>query len=248
MPYFTKPTPVADGDTSSQDDVNNISNNTDTAFTAVTTDVVGIKDGSLLETNSIVTTHITDLNVTEVKLATGAVTTTKLGTDSVTTVKITDENVTEPKLDAMNAPADSEVLSYNTTAGRMEWIANGAGIDTYKVRLGDATSAIDFLGNVLGTGLEISGVAPNEVLQVTASVGDVNGPGSSVDNNISTFNGTTGKVIKDSGVAISSLLSGPGSSVDNNIPTFNGTTGKTIQDSGESINSLKAQMFFIGGW
>jgi len=35
--------------------------------------------------------------------------------------------------------------------------------------------------------------------------GDVTGPGSSVDGNIALFNGTTGKIIKDSGIQVSSL-------------------------------------------
>lgn len=35
--------------------------------------------------------------------------------------------------------------------------------------------------------------------------GDVNGPGSSVDGNIVIFDGTTGKVIADSGIAIDSI-------------------------------------------
>lgn len=44
----------------------------------------------------------------------------------------------------------------------------------------------------------------------TATGGQVTGPASSVDNNVALFNGTTGKVIKDSGVQISALATNAG--------------------------------------
>jgi hypothetical protein len=64
--------------------------------------------------------------------------------------------------------------------------------------------------------------------------GDVVGPSSATDNNIASFNGTTGKVIKDSGVSASSVVVGPASSTNNNLVAFDGTTGKLIKDSGKS--------------
>ncbi len=56
-----------------------------------------------------------------------------------------------------NSPANAEVLSYNTALSQMEWVANGSGADTYKIRLENAASPINYLGDVLGTGLEVSG-------------------------------------------------------------------------------------------
>lgn len=38
---------------------------------------------------------------------------------------------------------------------------------------------------------------------IRSATGDVNGPASSINNNLASFNGTTGKVIKDSGIAVS---------------------------------------------
>ncbi len=69
------------------------------------------------------------------------------------------------------------------------------------------------------------------------SSGDVVGPSSSVDNHVVTFDGVTGKLIKDSGVAISTLtakVSGPASATDNDIAIFDGTTGKLLKDTGIS--------------
>ena len=81
-----------------------------------------------------------------------------------------------------------------------------------------------------------------------AGVGDFTGPASSVADNIVTFNGTTGKVGKDSGVKASDLIVGPASSVADNIVTFNGTTGKLAKDSGVAVSSLapKASPTFTG--
>lgn len=81
-----------------------------------------------------------------------------------------------------------------------------------------------------------------------AGVGDFTGPASSVTDNIVTFNGTTGKVGKDSGVKASDLIVGPASAVADNIATFNGTTGKLAKDSGVAVSSLapKASPTFTG--
>jgi hypothetical protein len=90
--------------------------------------------------------------------------------------------------------------------------------------------------------------------------GNVIGPFSSLDNHIVTFNGTTGVLIKDSGVSFpipvnqggtgatepeqarANLgilemgdVNGPSSSVDAHLVSFDGTTGKLIADAGFSI-------------
>jgi hypothetical protein len=78
--------------------------------------------------------------------------------------------------------------------------------------------------------------------------GDFSGPASSVADNIVTFNGTTGKLGKDSGIKASDLIAGPASAVADNIATFNGTTGKIAKDSGIAVSSLapKASPTFTG--
>lgn len=75
----------------------------------------------------------------------------------------------------------------------------------------------------------------------SAAVG-VSGPGSSVNNNIATFDGVAGDTLQDSGVSISDVgdLSGPASAVDANIAVFDGVTGKLLRDSGSAISDLGA--------
>jgi len=75
--------------------------------------------------------------------------------------------------------------------------------------------------------------------------GDVFGPASSVDDRVATFDGTTGKLIQDSGTTVAAIIAaasgaggdvdGPASSVDDRIATFDGTTGKLLQDGGATI-------------
>lgn len=93
----------------------------------------------------------------------------------------------------------------------------------------DANQLQDNIDAILGTEAA-SGPA-------TALEDKTTGPASAVDDNLATFDGTSGTLIKDSGSAIADLgdVSGPGSATDDNIVTFDGTGGKTIQDSGSGI-------------
>lgn len=85
----------------------------------------------------------------------------------------------------------------------------------------------------------------NEVPTAGGGDGDVVGPASAVDARIATFDGTTGKLIQDSGALVSDLgdVVGPGVAVDENIVIFDSTTGKLIKDSGASIASIQAGAF-----
>lgn len=80
-------------------------------------------------------------------------------------------------------------------------------------------------------GLVINGVE----YSASAGAGDVTGPSSSIDNNIATFNGTTGKTIKDSNVTLSAgLLSG----ITGVLPTGSGTI-----DAGSSALAFRSGYF-----
>ena len=60
----------------------------------------------------------------------------------------------------------------------------------------------------------------------------VSGPGSSVNTDLVTWNGVTGKIIADSGILAGNIVTGPASVTANgNLALFNGTTGKIIKDS-----------------
>ena len=91
----------------------------------------------------------------------------------------------------------------------------------------------------------------------SVGTGDVTGPASSTSGNLVTFNGTTGKIIQDSGITIASLgdVDGPASAASGNIASYSGTTGKIIQDSGVSAtahaarhNVNGADALFPGTW
>jgi len=93
--------------------------------------------------------------------------------------------------------------------------------------------------------------------------GDVTGPGSSIDGNISSFGGTTGKIIQDSGIgttggrltdvvdpvnsqdvvtlsyANNTYVEGPASATAQAIPSFYDTTGKLIQDNELTISGRR---------
>lgn len=68
--------------------------------------------------------------------------------------------------------------------------------------------------------------------------GNVTGPVSSVSGDIVTFNGTSGAIIRDSGVQISELLVGPTVAVSGHLAAFNGTSGGVIEDSGYAVSTF----------
>lgn len=70
--------------------------------------------------------------------------------------------------------------------------------------------------------------------------GNTFGPSSSTSGDIATFSGTTGKVLQDSGIAVTTVVIGPAVAVSGNLPTFSGTTGKLLQDSGIPSGAIPA--------
>ena len=65
-----------------------------------------------------------------------------------------------------------------------------------------------------------------------AGGGDVVGPAGAVDGDVAVYNGTTGKILKTTGVQISGLanhVTGQASSVDGEVALFSGTGGKTVK-------------------
>jgi len=66
----------------------------------------------------------------------------------------------------------------------------------------------------------------------------VDGPGVAVDDNLAAFDGVTGKIIKDSGIALANVVQGPASAIDEAIAVYDGITGKLIKDSTVLISDL----------
>jgi hypothetical protein len=80
----------------------------------------------------------------------------KLASNAVTTAKITDANVTESKLDITTAAGvgvDGYVLSWDNSAGRMDWIAPGSGSGNDEFVKIDAAATGGYLGAARNTGV-----------------------------------------------------------------------------------------------
>jgi len=75
---------------------------------------------------NVTTAKIADSNVTTAKIADANVTNAKMATDSVSTTQVVDHCITVAKLDAIDAPADDEVFTYDSGTGRAEWQAISA--------------------------------------------------------------------------------------------------------------------------
>lgn len=75
------------------------------------------------------------------------------------------------------------------------------------------------------------GVDADWIVLQTNVDGAVTGPASSTDGYLVLWNGTTGKVIKNSTINPANLVQGPASAADGNIPLYDGTTGKLLKNS-----------------
>ena len=69
----------------------------------------------------------------------------------------------------------------------------------------------------------------------------VTGPSSATNNDLCSFDLATGKVIKDSGIISSNVVTNSGSGVSGNIPSF--SSSKVIQDSGIAASTLSGGPF-----
>ena len=105
------------------------------------------------------------------------------------------------------------------------------------------TDLLDFPSSYSGQALKVVRVASGETgveFADLGTVGDVAGPASATDAAIVLFDGTTGKLVKDSGTTIASLgggdVTGPGSSTDSSLAAFDGTGGDTLKEAGYGLN------------
>ena len=106
--------------------------------------------------------------------------------------------------------------------------------------LGDQSSSSEITALTNLTELSISGT--NQFLRKTGALtfenatptevgfGNVVGPDYAVNNRLAVFNGTTGKLIKDSGVAYTEITFSPLANTANYIPQWDGANSKTLKN------------------
>jgi hypothetical protein len=125
------------------------------------------------------------LATVSIDIADGAITEAKLATDAVTTVKIDDNAVTVAKL---------QQIATNTILGN-----DTAETANVKALTASETKVLLALNNVDNTTDLNKPISTNTQTALDAKVA---GPASAVNNQIAVFDGTTGKIIKDSGFTI----------------------------------------------
>ena len=81
----------------------------------------------------------------------------------ITALQLAADAVTEPKLDALDSPANGEVLSWNSTSSRFEWVSNV---------VADTVMEADVVCNEIPTG-NINGSNPTFVTLNTPVAGTV---------------------------------------------------------------------------
>ena len=107
-----------------------------------------------------------------------------------------------------------------------------------------ADSTSDTLTLVAGTNVTITTNASTDSITINATdsyTGDVVGPASAVNGDVALFDGTTGKLIKDSGAALTT--GGNGSADSGKLPILNSEGGLTLgsysEFSGNTLNTYK---------
>lgn len=107
-----------------------------------------------------------------------------------------------------------------------------------------STNAVPRYNGVSGRVIKASGIIIDDSNNVTG-MGTLNtrtianlvdGPATAVSGNLSSFSGTTGKIILDSGIIAADVVTNSGVSADTAIPRFSGTNGTIIQNSGVTLD------------
>ena len=132
----------------------------------------------------------------------------------------------------INAAIDGVNIDDTTVTGAK--LADGS-VDTAKI-VDAAITAIKIANGAVETDKIADGAVTSAKLAFTP--GDVFGPASATDGDVAVFDGTSGKLIKDTGLAAANIVTGPASATQNNIPLFSDATGKVLGDAGFAASSI----------
>lgn len=143
----------------------------------------------------------------------------------------------------VEGPASStsgNLASFNGTTGK---VVQDAGLPTTNIVTSTSTPTANQVATFTGTGKAIQNVTVTITAGAITNVTSINtidpatwvvGPASAVNNNIAGFNGTTGKLIKDTGILSTDLVTAAAATF-GAIATFTGT-GKAIQATALTIS------------
>lgn len=113
--------------------------------------------------------------------------------------------------------------------GKEYMVLSNDGLTAYWTPIGnleELTSLAEYAEQIRD---EIEAMSPENYVQ---------GPASATDGAIAAFDGTTGKLIKNTTTAATAVVTGPASVVGDTIAIFDGTTGKKIKSSGITTSGL----------
>jgi hypothetical protein len=143
----------------------------------------------------------------------------------------------------VEGPASStsgNLASFNGTTGK---VVQDAGLLTTNIVTSTSTPTANQVATFTGTGKAIQNVTVTITAGAITNVTSINtidpatwvvGPASAVNNNLASFNGTTGKLIKDTGILSTDLVTAAAATF-GAIATFTGT-GKAIQATALTIS------------
>jgi hypothetical protein len=130
------------------------------------------------------------------------------------------------------------IATFFSTSGKVIY---DAGVSLSNIVTSTSTPSANQVATFTGTGKAIQnstvtivgGVISNVTSINGTNIGDfVTGPSSAIADRVASFNGTTGKIIKDSGLPAARVVTGPASSTNGEIAAFNGPTGNVVQSTG----------------
>jgi hypothetical protein len=146
---------------------------------------------------------------------------------------------------ASSTVTDNAVARYDTTSGRL--LQNSAVTISDDAKIAAVGGTIDMSSAGI-IDFQATSVRANGATFLTDVVLDeyAKGPASAVDSNVAAFDTATGKLLKDSGIATSSIVSATGSSTDNAVARFDSTSGRWLQTSSVTISD-DAKIAAVGG-